>query len=135
LARRSLCANPLGGTLSVEDTSVTSAVFRKLALQLPDVEERAHMGHPDFRVGGRVFATLGYPRRGWAMVKLRPEEQAVFIAMRPDIFVPVKGTWGEQGCTNISLRHATVGAARAALRAAHEAQTPPRGRASRARAV
>jgi hypothetical protein len=113
---------------------MTSAAFRKLALRLPDAEERAHLGHPDFRVGGRVFATLGYPGRGWAMVKLRPDEQAAFLAMRPDIFVPVKGKWGEQGATSVNLRRATAAAAAAALRAAHEMQTRARGRERRARA-
>ena len=78
------------------------------------------MGHPDFRVGGRIFATMGYPRPGWAMVALTMEDQAAFVAMKPDAFVPVKGKWGEQGATNIILRHATVGAVRDALASAHE---------------
>ena len=114
---------------------MTSAAFRKLALRLPDVEERAHMGHPDFRVGGRVFATLGYPGRGWAMVKLRPEEQAAFLVMRPGTFVRVTGKWGEQGSTSVNLRRATAAAAAAALRAAYEQQARGRGRERRARAT
>src|SRR5271167_1989134 len=60
--------------------------FRKLALSLPNCEERQHMDHPDFRVGGRVFATLGYPDEKWAMVKLTPEQQAEFICREPAIF-------------------------------------------------
>src|SRR5512135_399537 len=114
---------------------MTSAEFRKLALRLPGAEARAHMGHPDFRVGGRVFATMGYPRRGWAMVKLRPEEQAAFLAMRPDVFVAVKGKWGEAGCTHVILRAATATVAAAALRAAHEAQSRTVGRDRRPRAA
>jgi hypothetical protein len=101
---------------------MTGDAFRKLALALPNAEERAHMRHPDFRVGGRIFATLGYPRAGWAMIKLTPEEQAAFVAMRPAAFVPVKGKWGEQGCTSVILRRATGPAVRAALAAAHEGQ-------------
>lgn len=100
---------------------MTSAGFRKLAMSLPRAEERVHMRHPDFRVDNRIFATMGYPRRGWAMIKLTPDEQAAFVAMRPGAFVPVKGKWGERGCTNVVLARATVPPVRAALRAAHEA--------------
>lgn len=80
--------------------------FRKLALALPDVQECAHMNHPDFRVGGRIFATLGYPDEAWAMVKLFPDQQAAFIAADPKTFSPVKGAWGKQGCTSIRLEKA-----------------------------
>ena len=80
------------------------------------------MNHPDFRVGGRIFATMGYPRAGWAMVALTPEDQAAFVAMKPAAFAPVKGKWGEQGATNVILRHTTVPAVRAALASAYEAR-------------
>ena len=99
---------------------MTSASFRKLALSFPQAEERAHMHHPDFRIGKKIFATLGYPRRGWAMVKLTPAEQEA-LQMRPKSFVPVKGKWGEKGCTNVILAHAAVPPVRAALKAAYEA--------------
>jgi len=101
---------------------MTAASFRKLALALPGAEESAHMNHPDFRVGGRIFATLGYPRAGWAAIALTPEDQAVFVAMTPEAFVPVKGKWGEQGATNIVLRDARVPAVREALEAAYDAR-------------
>jgi hypothetical protein len=104
---------------------MTSAAFRQLALSLRFTEERAHMSHPDFRVAGKIFATMGYPRAGWAMVSLTPEDQTTFVQMEPEAFVPVKGKWGERGATNIILRHARVPAVRAALRAAHEAHLPP----------
>ena len=113
---------------------MTAASFRKLALSLPDVVEHAHMGHPDFRVGGRIFATLGYPRAGWAMVGLTPYDQDVLMKMHPKAFVPVKGKWGEQGATNIELRHATAPAVRTALNAAceaHLARTKARPQAKR----
>ncbi len=64
------------------------------------------MSHPDFRVGGRIFATLGYPKSDWAMVKLPPEQQANFVGAMPEAFVPVKGAWGRQGCTNVILEAA-----------------------------
>ena len=107
---------------------MTGAQFRKLALALPGTEERVHMGHPDFRVGGRIFATMGYPRAGWAMVKLTPEQQAAFVAWRPSMFVPVKGKWGEQGCTNVVLKAASTAAVKAALLSACEARTAARPR-------
>jgi hypothetical protein len=103
---------------------MTSAGFRKLALSLPETVEVGHMGHPDFRVGGRIFATLGYPRAGWAMVRLPPDEQAAFVRNRPQEFVPVKGAWGRGGATSIILRGASRPAVRAALLAAWLARAP-----------
>ncbi|HTR97731.1 MAG TPA: MmcQ/YjbR family DNA-binding protein [Candidatus Acidoferrales bacterium] len=100
---------------------MTEGTFRRLALSLSGAEEGEHQGHPDFRVGRRVFATLGYPRRGWAMVKLSPEAQAAFVGQAPDAFVPVKGAWGERGCTNVILEHAATAHVRAALALACEA--------------
>ena len=99
---------------------MTAATFRKLALGLPHVVEHAHMGHPDFRIGGRIFATLGYPRAGWAALGLTPYDQDLLVKMHPKAFIPVKGKWGEQGATNIVLRHATAAAVSTALNAAYE---------------
>ena len=101
---------------------MTADSFRKLALALPGAEEGAHMNHPDFRVGGRIFATLGYPRAGWAAVALTPVDQAVLVRIEPKAFVPVRGKWGEQGATNIILRYARVPAVRDALEAAYDAR-------------
>lgn len=70
---------------------MTAAKFRKMALSLPEAVESQHMDHPDFRVGGKIFATLGYPDKGTAMVKLTPEQQHEFNLAEPDAFVPVKG--------------------------------------------
>jgi hypothetical protein len=78
-----------------------------LALGLPGVSEKAHMSHPDFRVGGKIFATLGAPNEAWGMVKLTPEQQERFVREHPKVFVPVKGAWGKQGCTNVCLKPAT----------------------------
>lgn len=85
---------------------MTPEAFRRIALALPDAEEREHMDHPDFRVGGKVFATLGYPDSQWAMVKLFPDQQDDFVAAHPRIFAPVKGAWGRKGCTNVLLKTA-----------------------------
>lgn len=78
------------------------------------------MDHPDFRVGGKVFATLGYPDDAWAMVKLFPDQQEALVAAHPKMFTPVKGAWGKQGCTNVRLQTATEKPVREALAAAWE---------------
>jgi hypothetical protein len=94
---------------------MTSDQFRKIALGLTDATEGSHMGHADFRVGGKIFATLGYPKPGWGMVKLTAEQQAFIIRAQPGAFVPVKGAWGERGATNVILRAARVAVVREAL--------------------
>lgn len=97
---------------------MTPNEFRELALSFPEVIESAHMDHPDFRVGGRIFATLGYPDNDWAMVKLTREEQKEFVRSNPGVFKPVKGAWGRQGSTNIHLPAANIAIVREALSAA-----------------
>ena len=82
---------------------MTADDFRQLALGLPGAIESAHMNHPDFRVNGKIFATLHHPSDGWAMVKLPPAQQQSFIESDPS-FVPVKGAWGRQGATNVLLK-------------------------------
>jgi hypothetical protein len=80
--------------------------FRRIALALPGVVESSHMGKPDFRVGKRIFATLGYPDKAWGMVKLTPDEQQVVVEAAPKIFRPVPGGWGKGGATNVHLASA-----------------------------
>jgi YjbR protein len=89
--------------------------FRKLALGFPGAEEREHMDHPDFRVGKRIFATLGYPDEKWAMVKLKPEQQAELVRKHPGVYTPVKGGWGLKGATHVRLKSATEKSAKKAL--------------------
>jgi hypothetical protein len=105
---------------------MTANDFRKIALSLPEAEERAHMDHPDFRVGGKIFATLGYPDRGHGMVKLSPEEQHYFSKDHPDAFVPVKGTWGRRGATSVVLKAAKKETLGKALLAAWRNTAPKR---------
>ena len=76
------------------------------------------MRHPDFRVGGKIFATLGYPNSDWAMVKLTPDEQELFVKVHPDGFEPVPGGWGRQGATRVLLKSAKKAVVRDALQAA-----------------
>ena len=97
---------------------MTAKEFRRMALSLPETEERAHMDHPDFRVGGKIFATLGYPENGWAMVKLAPIEQEMFVTAHPKVFNPCNGVWGRRGATNVQLKLARKHVIRRALLAA-----------------
>ena len=77
--------------------------FRRAALALPGAVEGAHQRTADFRVGKRIFATLGYPDDAWGMVKLTQEQQTMLVEAEPDIFRPVPGGWGKQGYTNVHL--------------------------------
>ena len=97
---------------------MTADAFRRLALSLPEAEERAHMHHPDFRVRGKIFATLGYPDEGWGTVMLSPAQQQEFVNAAPKVFVPAKGAWGRNGSTCVNLRAATKEVLRPALEAA-----------------
>jgi hypothetical protein len=85
---------------------MSTDAFRRAALALPGAVENAHMNHPDFRVGNRIFATLGYPDGSWAMVKLPPEEQHRLVESMPETFKPAAGAWGRQGSTMVRLEKA-----------------------------
>jgi hypothetical protein len=100
--------------------------FRQIALSLPEAEERQHMNHPDFRVAGKVFATLGYPDESYGMVKLSPEDQHYFSKDDPEVFAPVKGAWGRSGATTVQLKSAMKVALRKALEAAWRNTAPKR---------
>ena len=97
---------------------MTARDFRKMALSFPEAVERAHMHHPDFRVEGKVFATLGYFDKGWGMVKLFPDQQAEFAKAEPKVFVPAKGSWGKRGATRVHLKSAKKTTLRKAMREA-----------------
>jgi hypothetical protein len=105
---------------------MTANDFRRLALSLPEASEASHMGHPDFRVAGKIFATLNHPRAGWGMVSLTPEQQELFVRAEPKAFIPVKGGWGRGGATNVQLRSARKPAVRAALITAWRNRAPKR---------
>ena len=100
--------------------------FRKLALSLPEAVEGSHMGHADFRVGGKIFATLGWPDAAWGVVMLTPEEQALRVEAEPNVFAPVRGTWGQRGSTQLRLQEASDASARSALTAAWRRIAPRR---------
>ena len=104
---------------------MTADEFRSLALSLPEAVEKAHMGHPDFRVGGKIFATLG-PAEAWGMVKLTPEQQAAFVQSAPAMFEAFDNAWGRQGATKVILRSARKATLRPALIAAWRNTAPKR---------
>lgn len=79
------------------------ADFRRIALSLPGAEESSHMGQPDFRVGGRIFATLASAKQGYGNLMLTLEQQQAFVAEAPEVFLPIKGGWGRMGMTHIRL--------------------------------
>ena len=122
---------------------MTPAGFTFLALSLPGAEQGSHLGAVDFRVGGRIFATLAAVSKGYGNVMLSPEQQRGFVAELPDVFLPVAGGWGAGGATHVRLTAATEDVVRGALQAAWKrrvdanAQTRrprPPGRRSRTKA-
>ena len=84
---------------------MTANGFRRIALGMSGAVEGAHMGHPDFRVGGRIFATI-HGDQQFGMVKLTPDQQQQFVREHPDTFAPESGAWGRQGCTSVRLKGA-----------------------------
>src|SRR5262245_20138453 len=106
---------------------MSSEDFRTVALKMPGAVEAEHMNHPDFRVNGRIFASLGYPDDAWGMVKLTPDQQRAFVQKSPGAFKPCNGAWGERGATNVHLASAKPGVLSEALEAAYQnVQSPPR---------
>jgi hypothetical protein len=97
---------------------MTSDDFRRLALSLAGAEEGSHVGSADFRVGGRIFATLASEKQGFGNLMLTPEVQQTFIEERPDLFRPVNGGWGRMGATHIVLSAADEDTMAGALRTA-----------------
>jgi hypothetical protein len=94
---------------------MTTDDFRRLALAMPGAVESNHNRHPDFRVGGKIFATLGYPDSRWAMVKLTPEQQNILIEKTPETFSPANGAWGRRGSTLVRLEQADARTAQSAI--------------------
>src|ERR1700677_2417393 len=97
---------------------MTSDDFRRIALSFAGAEEASHMGAADFRVGGRIFATLASVDKGYGNLMITPELQAEFLAERPDVFLPVHGGWGRMGATHIRLAAADEDVLAGALRTA-----------------
>ncbi len=97
---------------------MTAKDFHRIALSLEGAEEGSHFGAVDFRVGGRIFATLAAVKQGYGNLLLTPEQQAEFVAEQPELFLPISGGWGKNGATHIRLSEATEDVLSGALRAA-----------------
>ena len=105
---------------------MTPDQFRHIALALPEAVESAHMGHPDFRVRGKIFATLGAGEAERGVLKFSPEQQDMFMRIEPAMFEPVTGGWGRKGWTWLHLRHAKPALTREALTTAWRNTAPKR---------
>ena len=95
-----------------------AADFRRIALTLEGAEEGSHMGAADFRVGGRIFATLASEDKGYGNLMLTPKLQAQFVEELPEVFLPIHGGWGRMGSTHIRLAKANEDVLTGALRTA-----------------
>ena len=104
--------------------------FRRLALALPGAEEQSHMGHPDFRVGGKIFATLGYPDESHGMAVLLPEQQELAVEAEPEAFRLASGAWGRGGATLLDLARVSDEWLERTLRWAWEKRAPKKLRES-----
>ena len=112
---------------------MTAQDFRRIALSLPGAEESSHMGAADFRIGGRIFATLASEREGYGNLMLSPDQQAAFVAEAPRLFIAVAGGWGRIGATHIRLAVATEDVLTGALEAAWKLRSEKNARSGRKR--
>lgn len=103
---------------------MTGKDFRRTALSLPDTAEGSHFHVPDFRVGGRIFATLAYEKDGFGVLALTPEQQAGMVEDAPEIFSPVPNGWGKHGATLVRLAKVTPDILEGALRTAWNNRAP-----------
>jgi hypothetical protein len=107
---------------------LTAEDFRRIALSFEGAEESSHMGSPDFRVGGRIFATLAAQAEGYGNLMLSPEQQHDFVTEQPDVFLPVSGGWGRMGATHVRLAEAYEDLLRGALKVAWRSRREKNGR-------
>jgi hypothetical protein len=111
-----------------KQAGMSAADFKRLALDLEGAEEGSHMGAVDFRVGGRIFATLASQAQGYGNLMLTPDQQAAFVDELPEVFLPVKGGWGRMGATHIVLAAANEDLLRGALKAAWRLRVEANGK-------
>jgi hypothetical protein len=105
--------------------------FRRIALSFPGAEEGSHMGAADFRVGGRIFATLAAEKQGYGNLMLTPEHQQMFVVEQPQVFLPVHGGWGRNGATHIRLAEANEDVLTGALLTAYKLRVEKTEKGSR----
>jgi hypothetical protein len=102
------------------EMAMTIKDFRRIALSMPGAEEGSHMGAVDFRMGGRIFCTLAHAKKGYGNLMLKPEQQAMFVAELPEVFIPVAGGWGRNGATHVVLAKVSEDVLEGAIRTAHQ---------------
>ena len=112
------------------DPPMDAEDFRRIALSFEGAAESSHMGAPDFRVGGRIFATLASERQGYGNLMLTPEQQAAFVEGAPEVFVPIAGGWGSMGMTHIRLAAANEDVLAGALHTAWKLRLDKQARRS-----
>ena len=112
---------------------MNAADFRRIALSLDGVEEGSHMGAADFRVGGRIFATLAAQKQGYGNLMLTPEIQQQFVAEAPEVFIPIAGGWGRSGATHVRLAAANEDLLAGALRTAWKIRVEKNSKAKKPR--
>jgi hypothetical protein len=112
---------------------MNAADFRRIALSLEGSEEGSHMGAVDFRVGGRIFATLASESQGYGNLMLTPEQQALFVDELPDVFLPIAGGWGRMGATHIRLASASEDVLTGALQVAWKIRVNKNGKTKASR--
>jgi len=105
---------------------VTAADFRRIALSMPEAVEGSHFGNADFRVAGKIFATLALEKDGYGVLLLTPEQQAGMVEDEPKAFSPVPGGWGRKGSTRVRLANVVPDILEAALRMAWRRKAPKR---------
>lgn len=111
---------------------VTGADFRRIALSMPEAMEGSHFGHADFRVGGKIFATLGLEPEGYGVLLLTPGQQAGMVEDEPQVFSPVPGGWGRKGLTRVRLANVAPDILEGALRIAWHRRSAMNARPTRA---
>ena len=109
--------------------------FRRIALSLEGAEESSHMGAPDFRVGGRIFATLASEKQGYGNLMLTLEQQNAFVDELPEVFLPIAGGWGRMGMTHIRLAEASEDVLEGALRTAWKLRVEKNAKSSKKTSV
>jgi len=113
-----VCLIPERATAGRDEDMMDAKDFRRIALSLEGAEEGSHMGAVDFRVDGRIFATLASVKQGYGNLMLTPEQQAAFVEELPEVFLPVHGGWGKGGATHVRLAVVGEGVLEGALRTA-----------------
>jgi hypothetical protein len=103
---------------------VTAEDYRRIALSFPGAMEGSHQGHPDFRVGGKIFCTLAYEKDGYGVLRLTSEQQTGMVEDAPEVFSPVPGGWGRMGMTRVRLEAVSADVLEAAMKMAWKRRAP-----------